>query len=105
MKPEKECMLHQRKLVSFIVSLTLPLSDGLENVKSVILKLVEVSIGTGSSHRKPQWNTQLKTLLLLVESLSSTQESPRVLNGAINNLLIMVKFDGTIIRVPIPPVN
>ena len=80
MKPEKECMLHQRKLVSSIVSLTLPLSDGLEKVKSVILKLVEVSIGTGTSHLKPQWDTQLKTLLLLVDSLSSTQESPRVLN-------------------------
>ena len=79
MNPKEECLLHQRRLVSSIVSLTLPLSDGLKKVKSDILKLAEVSTGTGSIQLKPQWNTQLKTLLLLVESLSSMQESPPVL--------------------------
>ena len=95
---QKECLLHQRKLVNTIVSLTLPLSDGLRRVKLDILKLAEVSSGIGLTHLQPQWTTQLKTLLQLVELLLFTQECPQ----ENRKMTLIDKFNISLRNIPTP---
>ena len=64
-------MLHLKKLVSSIVSLTQLSPDGLRMVKSDTLRLKETSLDTGLTQKMLQ---QLKTILQIIELLSCTEE-------------------------------
>lgn len=98
-KLNKECLLHQRKLVSTIVSLTLPLLDGLKKVRLDTIELMEVSIDTGSIHQSNKLKSQLKTILQIIELLLHTQEYPQDPKKTI----LIDKLNISLRTIPSPP--